>query len=34
LISLCYKSVKVVSCTRINIFAGGDCLINIPIEVR
>ena len=30
LISLYYKSVKGVSCTKTNIFAGGDCLTDIP----
>ena len=34
LISLYYKSVKGVSYTKTNIFTGGDCLINIPIEVK
>ena len=34
LISLCYKSIKGVFCTRTNISIGGDCLIDIPIEVR
>jgi hypothetical protein len=32
LISLCYKSVKGVSYTKINIFIGGDCLTDIPIR--
>jgi hypothetical protein len=34
LIFLCCKSIKGVSYTRTNIFIGGDCFINIPIEVR
>ena len=34
LISLRYKSIKGVSCTRTNIFIIGDCLTDIPIEVR
>jgi len=34
LISLRYKSVKGVSCTRTNISAGGDCFADMPIEVR
>ena len=34
LISLYYKSIKGVSYTKTNIFAGGDCLVNIFIEVR
>jgi hypothetical protein len=34
LISLRYKSVKGVSCTRTNISIGGDCLTDIPMEVR
>ena len=34
LISLCYKSVKGVSCIRTNISTGGDCLMDIPIKVR
>ena len=34
LVSLYYKSIKGVSCTKINIFIGGDCLIDISIEVR
>ena len=34
LISLYYKSVKGVSYTRTNISIGGDCLIDIPAEVR
>ena len=34
LISLYHKSVKGVSCTRTNISTGGDCLIDIPVEVR
>ena len=34
LISLHYKSIKGVSCTRTNISIGGDCLIDISIEVR
>ncbi len=34
LISLRYKSIKGVSCTRTNIFVGGDCLVDIPVEVR
>ena len=34
LISLYYKSVNGVSYTRTNIFAGGDCLVDIPIKVK
>ena len=34
LISLCYKSIKGVSCTKTNISAGRDYLIDIPVEVR
>jgi hypothetical protein len=34
LISLYYKSIKVVSCTKTDICAGGDYLINILVEVR
>jgi hypothetical protein len=34
LISLRYKSVKGVSYTRTDISIGGDCLIDIPAEVR
>jgi len=34
LISLYRESVKGVSCTRTNISAGGDCLADIPAEVR
>ena len=34
LIFLCYKSVKGVSCIRTNISVGGDCLVDIPMEVR
>jgi len=34
LISLRHKSVKGVSYTRTNISTGGDCLIDIPVEVR
>ena len=34
LISLHYKSVKGVSCTRTNISTGGDCLINIPADIK
>ena len=34
LISLYYKSVKGVFCTRTNISTGGDCLIDMPIEVK
>jgi hypothetical protein len=34
LISLHYKSVKGVSYTKTDIFIGGDCFINMPIEVR
>ena len=33
LISLYYKSVKGVSCTRTNISTGGGCLADISIEV-
>ena len=34
LISLRYKSVKGVSYTRTDISIGGDCFIDVPIEVR
>ena len=34
LISLRYKSIKEVSYTRTNISIGGDCLIDMPAEVR
>ena len=34
LISLYYKSVKGVSCTRTDIFTGGDCLVDVPTEVK
>ena len=34
LISLYCKSVKGVSCTKTNIFTGGDWLIDIPIKVK
>jgi len=34
LISLRHKSVKGVSYTRTNISVGGDCLADIPAEVR
>ena len=34
LISLRYKSVKGVSCTRTNMSVGGDYLSDIPVEVR
>jgi hypothetical protein len=34
LISLHYKSVKGVSYTKTDIFIGGDCLIDILMEVR
>ena len=34
LISLYYKSVNGVFYTKTNISAGGDCLIDIPVEVR
>ena len=34
LISLRYKSVNGVSYTKTNISVGGDCLIDIPAEVR
>ena len=34
LISLYYKSVKGVSYTRTNISIGGNCLADIPIEVK
>ena len=33
LISLYYKSVKGVSCTRTNISIGGDYLTDIPTEL-
>jgi len=34
LISLRCESVKGVSCTRTDIFIGGDCFADIPTEVR
>ena len=34
LISLYYKSVNRISCTKTNISAGGDCLAGISVEVR
>ena len=34
LISLCRESVKGVSYTRTDISVGGDCLMDIPAEVR
>jgi hypothetical protein len=34
LISLCYKSVKGVSYIRTDISIGGDCLADVPIEVK
>jgi len=34
LISLCYKSVKGVFCTKTNISIGRDCLVDLPAEVR
>ena len=34
LISLYYKSIKGISYIRTNISVGGDCLIDIPIEVK
>jgi hypothetical protein len=34
LISLRYKSVKGVSYTKTNISVGGDCLTDMPTEVR
>ena len=34
LISLYCKSVKGVSCTRTDIFIGGDCLMDIPVKVK
>jgi hypothetical protein len=34
LISLCYKSVKDISYTKTDISVGGDCLIDMPMEVR
>ena len=34
LISLRYKSIKGVSCTKTNISIGGYYLMDIPIEVR
>ena len=33
LISLCCKSVNGVSCTRTDISACGDCLVNMPTEL-
>ena len=33
LISLCCESVNGVSCTRTDISAGGDCLVDIPVEL-
>jgi hypothetical protein len=34
LIFLCHKSVKGVSYTKTDISVGGDCLTDIPIEVK
>ena len=34
LISLYYKSIKEVSYTRTNMSIGGDCLTDVPAEVR
>ena len=34
LIFLRYKSIKGVSYTRTNISVGGDCLVDIPVEVK
>ncbi len=34
LISLCYKSVKVVSCIKTDISVGGSCLVDVPAEIR
>ena len=34
LISLHYKSIKGVSCTRTDIFVGGDCLADISVKVK
>ena len=34
LISLYYKSVKGVSCTRTNISIGRDCLTDVPAKVK
>ena len=34
LISLHYKSIKGVSCTKTNISTGGDRLADLPAEVR
>ena len=34
LISLHYKSVKGVFCTRIDIFINGDCFTDILVEVK
>jgi hypothetical protein len=34
LISLHRESIKVVSCTRTDIFTGGDYFTDIPIEVK
>ena len=34
LISLHYKSVKGVSCIKTDIFIGGDCLVDIPAEIK
>ena len=34
LIFLRHESVKGVSYTKIDIFADGDCLVDIPAEVR
>ena len=33
LISLYYKSIKGVSCTKTNISIGGGCLVDISIEI-
>jgi hypothetical protein len=34
LISLRYKSIKGDSCIKTDISIGGDCLMDIPVEVR
>ena len=33
LISLCHESVNGAFCTRTDISACGDCLVNIPVEL-
>jgi hypothetical protein len=34
LISLRYRSVKGISCTKTDISIGGDCLVDMPADIR